>query len=193
MPRDTERARDEDVSVVGGGTSAGQAAVHLARTARSVSVVVGGDGLASTMSRYLLSRIEHRRNIEVVTNTEVTEIHGATSLDAVTLRDGRDGSERRVPVTAVYCMIGAEPCTEGYAAQLGMDAAGYVVCGEGAASANRGGPAGPDCGRTPLLLETVRPGVFAAGDVRSGATKRVSGAVGDGALAVRFAHQVLDV
>jgi thioredoxin reductase (NADPH) len=144
------------------------------------------------MSRYLLARIENRPNIEVMTSTEVTVVHGDGDVEAVTLRDRRDGTEQRVPVAAVFCMIGADPCTEGLSEILGLDAAGYVLCGEGAASAD-GDLCWPDGGRAPHLLETVRPGVFAAGDVRAGATKRVAGAVGDGALAVRFAHQVLDV
>ena len=189
MPADAERFRDEDVLVVGGGNSAGQAATHLARHARSVRVAVRGDGLSSTMSRYLVDRLERAPRVEVMTRTEVTELHGRGSLDAVTLRT--EGGEERVPVRAVFVMIGAEPGTEAVAGVLRVDAAGYLLCGPGAASCD-GRLAWPLADRAPSLLETVRPGVFAAGDVRAGATNRVAGAVGDGALATRFAYSVLD-
>ena len=190
MATDAERCRGEDVIVVGGGNSAGQAAVHLSRAARSVRVVVRRDGLASTMSHYLVDRIERSPTIELVPQTEITAVHGDGSVDAVTMRDRVTGSEERVPATAVFVMIGAEPCTEAVSGVVGVDQAGYVLCGEGAAE-HDGAHVWPEAGRTPHLLETVRPGVFAAGDVRAGAAKRVAGAVGDGALAVRFAHQVL--
>ncbi len=190
MATDAERCRGEDVIVVGGGNSAGQAAVHLSNGARSVRVVVRSDGLAATMSRYLLERLESRPNIEIVTGTEISAVHGDDGLEHADLRDRADGSVERVPVSAIFVMIGAEPCTEAVHMMLELDEAGYIRCGEGAANCD-----GPnrwrESGRPPHMLETVWPGVFAAGDVRAGATKRVAGAVGDGALAVRFAHQVL--
>jgi len=192
MPTDAERFRGEDVIVVGGGNSAGQAAVHLSRAARSVRVVVRGDGLAATMSRYLVDRLASRVNIEVVTHTEVVAVHGDERLESADLRDRRDGSMERVGTSGIFVMIGADPCTEAVHMVLGLDAAGYVECGD-AAAACTGPNRWPDRDRTPHLLETVWPGVFAAGDVRAGATKRVAGAVADGALAVRFAHEVLEV
>jgi thioredoxin reductase (NADPH) len=192
MTADAERCRDEDVIVVGGGNSAGQAAMHLGAKARSVRVVVRGAALESTMSHYLVDRIERSPRIEVVTGTEVTAVHGTATVEAVSLRDRADGAVRRVPATAVFVMIGAEPCTEAAQGMLALDAAGYLLCGVGAAACD-GHLSWPLSDREPHLLETVRPGVFAAGDVRSGASKRVAAAVGDGALAVRFAHEVLDV
>ena len=190
MASDAERCRDEDVIVVGGGNSAGQAAAHLSRTARSVRVVIRGDGLAATMSRYLLDRLEARPNVEIRTRTEVSAVHGNGSLDSADLRDRDSGDVERVDTSAVFVMIGADPCTEAVHMMLGLDEAGYIRCGENAADCD-----GPHrwrpTDRQPLLLETVWPGVFAAGDVRAGASKRVAGAVGDGALAVRFAHEVL--
>jgi thioredoxin reductase (NADPH) len=184
--------RGRHAFVVGGGNSAGQAAVHLSRAARSVRIVVRGDGLASTMSRYLVDRLAARTHVEVVTATEVVAVHGDERLESADLRDRRDGSIERVPVSGVFAMIGADPCTEAVYRVLGLDAAGYVACGEGAVQCT--GPNRWTVGdRQPHLLETVWPGVFAAGDVRAGATQRVTGAVGDGALAVRFAHQVLEV
>jgi thioredoxin reductase (NADPH) len=191
MATDAERCRGEDVIVVGGGNSAGQAAVHLASRARSVRVVVRGHGLKSTMSRYLVDRLESSPRIEVVTETEVSAVHGSATVESVSLRSRHDGTVERVAVTAVFVMIGADPCTEAATGILALDPAGYLLCGNGAANCD-GHLCWPLPDREPHLLETVRPGVFAAGDVRSGATKRVAGAVGDGALAVRFAHEVLD-
>ena len=190
MPTDAERCRGEDVIVVGGGNSAGQAAVHLSRGARSVRVVIRGEGLAATMSRYLVERLESRPNIELVTGTEVAAVEGNGRLEHAVLRNHADGRLERVDVTAVFAMIGAEPCTEAVHMMLDLDEAGYIRCGEGAAGCE-GPNRWPAGDRQPHLLETVWPGVFAAGDVRAGATKRVAGAVGDGALSVRFAHQVL--
>ena len=190
MASDAERWRDEDVIVVGGGNSAGQAAGYLSRTARSVRVVIRGDGLASTMSSYLLDRIEARPNVELMTRTEVSAVDGNGSLEYADLRNRDDGSIDRVATSAVFVMIGADPCTEAVQLMLDLDEAGYIRCGQAAAECD-GPHRWPLDDRQPQLLETVWPGVFAAGDVRAAATKRVAGAVGDGALAVRFAHQVL--
>jgi len=175
--------------VVGGGNSAGQAAVSLSNRARSVRVVVRGEALKSTMSHYLIDRIERSPRIEVMTGTEVTAVHGSATVESVTLR-GTDGSSEEVDCDAVYVMIGADPCTEASDGMLAVDDAGYLLCGEGAAACP-GHLCWPLQDREPHLLETIRPGVFAAGDVRAGAAKRVAGAVGDGALVVRFAYDVL--
>ncbi|MDW5598510.1 FAD-dependent oxidoreductase [Conexibacter stalactiti] len=189
MATDAERCRGEDVIVVGGGNSAGQAAVHLASRARSVRIVVRGEALKSTMSHYLVDRIERSPRIEVMTRTEVATVDGAATVESVTLRD-RDGATETVPASALFVMIGANPCTEASTGMLAVDPAGYLLCGGGAAAC--GGHLGwPLAEREPHMLETVRPGVFAAGDVRAGASKRVAGAVGDGAMVVRFAHEVL--
>ena len=149
MASDAERCRGEDVIVVGGGNSAGQAALHLARGARSVRIVVRGDGLAATMSRYLLERIEARPNIEIVTRTEIGAVDGDGRLESAELRD-RDGSVRRVAVTAVFVMIGADPCTEAVQMMLSLDEAGYIRCGDGAAGVRRARTAGgrPTASRT---------------------------------------------
>jgi thioredoxin reductase (NADPH) len=190
MATDAERARGEDVIVVGGGNSAGQAAVHLASRARSVRVVVRGKALKSTMSQYLVDRIERSKQIEVMTETEISAVHGTATVETVSLLDRRDGSVQDVPCTAVFVMIGADPCTEATTGILAVDPAGYLLCGSGAAGCE-GHLRWPLADREPSLLETTRPGVFAAGDVRADASKRVAGAVGDGALVVRFAHEVL--
>ena len=190
MATDAERCRDEDVIVVGGGNSAGQAATHLASRARSVRVVVRGAALKSTMSQYLVDRIERSPRIEVMTDTEVSAVQGSATVESVTLVDRRDGRVQDVSATAVFVMIGADPCTEAVTGILAVDAAGYLLCGTGAAKAD-GHLCWPLPDREPHLLETVRPGVFAAGDVRSGASNRVAGAVGDGGMVVRYAHEVL--
>jgi thioredoxin reductase (NADPH) len=190
MPTDAERCRDEDVVVVGGGNSAGQAAVHLATRARSVRIVVRGTGLKSTMSQYLVDRIERSPRIEVLTETEIAAVNGNGTVQSVSLRDRGADTRSELPTSAVFVMIGAEPCTEAATGILALDPGGYLLCGAGAAGCDNHlrWPLGD---REPHLLETVRPGVFAAGDVRAGASKRVAGAVGDGGMAVRFAHDVL--
>jgi thioredoxin reductase (NADPH) len=190
MATDAERCRGEDVIVVGGGNSAGQAATHLASRARSVRVVVRGAALKSTMSHYLVDRIERSPRIEVMTETEVSAVHGSATVESVTLVDRRGGNVQDVTATAVFVMIGADPCTEAATGILAVDAAGYLLCGTGAATSG-GHLCWPLPDREPHLLETVRPGVFAAGDVRSGASNRVASAVGDGGMVVRYAHEVL--
>ena len=189
MSTDAERARDKDVVVVGGGNSAGQAAASLATRARSVRVVVRGEALKATMSHYLIERIERSPRIEVMTETEVAAVHGTATVESVTLRDP-DGNSEEVDCDAVYVMIGAAPCTEASEGMLAVDDAGYLLCGEAAARCP-GHLCWPLADRDPHLLETIRPGVFAAGDVRAGASNRVAGAVGDGALVVRFVYDVL--
>src|ERR687894_199102 len=161
MSTDAERARDKDVVVVGGGNSAGQAAVHLAGRARSVRVVVRGETLKATMSHYLRDRLERSARIEVMTETELTAVHGSATVESVTLRDRRDGSSEEVACTAVYVMIGADPCTEASDGVLAVDPAGYLLCGQGAADCP-GHLHWPLADRGPHLLETVRPGVFTA-------------------------------
>lgn len=141
------------------------------------------------MSQYLIDRIEAAKRIEVMTETEVVAVHGSATVESASLRD-RTGSVVRVNATAVFVMIGAVPCSEPAAGMLALDPSGYLLCGEGAAACHSH-LSWPLVERQPHLLETVRPGVFAAGDVRAGALNRVASAVGDGALAVRFVHDVL--
>jgi thioredoxin reductase (NADPH) len=142
------------------------------------------------MSHYLVDRIERSPQVEVMTETEISAVQGNSTVESVTLRDNRDDSTEQVDCTAVYVMIGADPCTEASQGMLAVDPAGYLLCGAGAAECP-GHLCWPLSDREPHLLETIRPGVFAAGDVRAGASKRVAGAVGDGALVVRFAYDVL--
>src|SRR5262249_15203920 len=129
MPTDVERCRGEDVVVVGGGNSAGQAATQLASRARSVRVAVRGQALKATMSHYVVDRIERSPQIEVMTETEVVEVHGSATVESVSLRDRRDGSVERVDCTAVFVMIGGDPCTEAARGMLALDPGGYLLCG----------------------------------------------------------------
>jgi thioredoxin reductase (NADPH) len=184
------QASGEEVVVVGGGNSAGQAVVNLASYARRIHLVVRRS-LSATMSRYLIDRIEAAENVVIREACEVKALHGGDELEAVTIID-RAGSERRLEATAVFAMIGAAPRTEDLAGLVGLDDKGFIVTGEDARlhqsfAEHRNGD-----DRRPLLLETTRPDVFAAGDVRSGSTKRVSAAVGDGALVVRSIHEALN-
>jgi thioredoxin reductase (NADPH) len=191
MGIDAERCRGEDVVVVGGGNSAGQAAAYLALRARSVRIVVRGPTLKSTMSQYLVDRLKRSPRIEVMTETEVVAVNGSATVESVTTSDRRDGSTSELPTTAVFVMIGADPRTEATTGMLPVDSAGYILCGAEAAQ-HDGHLRWPVSNREPHMLETTRPGVFVAGDVRTGASNRVAAAVGDGTMAVRFVHDVLD-
>ena len=184
------QASDEDVVVVGGGNSAGQAVVNLTSYASRIHLVVRRS-LTATMSSYLIDRIDGAGNVEIHEGFEVKALHGVDDLETVTIV-GRDQTERRVDATAVFAMIGASPRTEDLDGLVGLDDKGFIVTGEDARrhpsfAEHRGGSDGQ-----PLLLETTRPDVFAVGDVRSGSTKRVASAVGDGALVVRSMHEALN-
>jgi thioredoxin reductase (NADPH) len=184
------QASDEEVVVVGGGNSAGQAVVNLTAYARRIHLVARR-GLSATMSRYLIDRIEAAGNVEIHEGHEVKALHGDDGLEAVTVV-GRDKSERRLNATGVFAMIGASPRTEDLGGLVGLDDKGFIVTGEDARHHQSFAEHRDGDGRQPLLLETTRPDVFAAGDVRSGSTKRVASAVGDGALVVRSLHEALN-
>jgi thioredoxin reductase (NADPH) len=156
-----------------------------------VRVVVRGSTLKSTMSHYLVDRIKRSPRIEIMTETEIVAVNGSATVESVTLVDRRDDSVHEVPAIAVFVMIGADPCTEATTGVAAVDPAGYLLCGPGAAASD-GYLRWPLSDREPYLLETTRPGVFAAGDVRAGASKRVAAAVGDGTMVVRFVHNVVD-
>jgi len=171
----------ESVYIVGGGNSAGQAALHLARFACTVRILVRGDGLAATMSQYLIDAIDRDPNVRVLTRTEVVAGHGAGRLEQLELRTP-DGIET-VSAAALIVLIGAHPHTEWLPEEIARDEWGYVVTGRDAA--------GWPLDRAPLPLETTLPGVFAAGDVRARSVKRVASAAGSGALAVSDVHTYL--
>jgi thioredoxin reductase (NADPH) len=184
--------RGEHVLVVGGGNSAGQAALHFSAYASRVSIVIRGDSLKETLSHYLIERIKTTPNIEVLTRTEVSALHGDETLREVTLRDNTTGAERRVQTRWLFVCIGGEPQTH-WAEAIGMrrDEAGYIVTGPDL-SPHGERVAGWPLDRDPYFLETSIPGAFAIGDVRHNAVRRVASAVGEGAMAVAFVHRYLD-
>jgi thioredoxin reductase (NADPH) len=185
---EAQQCSGEDVVVVGGANSAGQAVVKLADYAREVHVVARRP-LEAAMSRYLVDQIEAKSNVRVWSGCEVRSLEGDEKLEAVVISGA--GPDRRVETSALFAMIGASPRSEGLVQFVGQDDKGFVVTGEEA----RRHPDFPrhwnGADRGPLLLECTRPGVFAIGDVRTGSTKRVAAAVGDGALVVRSIHASL--
>ena len=180
--------KDEDVYVVGGANSAGQAALYFARYARKVTMLVRGPGLTATMSKYLIDEIGKTSNIELEAHTQVVEAFGGDRLEGIRLM-GPDG-ERRVPASSLFVFIGAAPGTSWLPNCLLRDGNGFLLAGpdlraDGKPLAGWGEP------REPFLLESSVPGIFVAGDVRHGSIKRVASAVGEGSIAVQFAHQYL--
>jgi thioredoxin reductase (NADPH) len=180
-----------DVCVVGGGNSAGQAALHLARYAASVTMLVRGQSLESTMSEYLVTEINNASNIAVRLRTEIIDGGGNSHLETLTVRDSAAGTVSNLPASAVFLLIGAQPSTEWLAGTVQRDDQGYLLTGRDLKPPD-GSPTAWPLKRSPLLLETSLPGVFAAGDVRAGSTKRVASAVGEGAIAVRLIHEWLN-
>jgi thioredoxin reductase (NADPH) len=171
---------------VGGGNSAGQAAVFLSGHARQVLLLIRGDDLHKNMSSYLVHRIEQTPNIELVCNTTIRRMNGDTHLGSVDMVNSKTGEERTVETPGVFSFIGADPRTIWLPPEIERDAKGFVQTGADVARSRYWTTA-----RHPFLLETSRPGVFAAGDVRSGSVKRVASAVGEGAMAVQFVHECL--
>jgi thioredoxin reductase (NADPH) len=180
----------QDVCVVGAGNSAAQAALHLARYAASVTLLVRGPDLGASMSDYLVQEIEQAPNVAVRLRTRVVDGLGGHRLEGLVLRCRDDGSTEEVPAAALFVMIGGEPRTE-WLSGVERDDRGYVLTGHDLLGPD-GLPAGWPLKRPPLLLETSIPGVFAAGDVRHRSVKRVASAVGEGAVAVQLVHQYLD-
>lgn len=181
--------RGADVAVVGGGNSAGQASVHLAKFARRVLHLVRGDSLAGSMSDYLIQEIARQPNIELQLRSEVIDADGERGLREVRVRDRGSGTTQRVPVAALFVMIGVRPHTEWLQGVVARDAKGSVLTGRDLDERARAGFEA----REPLPYETSLPGVFAAGDVRAGSTKRLSSAVGEGAGAIRSVHDYLQL
>ena len=175
-----------DVHVVGAGNSAGQAALHFASHARSVTVLCRSDTLEKSMSQYLIDQLANRSNIQVVTNSEVVALHGDGALEAIDIQDGAAGTTARIETGGLFILIGADAETAWLPPEIALDSKGYVLTGSDVRAADRW-----ELERDPFLLETSVPGIFACGDVRLGPVKRVAAAVGEGSMAIAFVHQYL--
>ncbi len=185
-PNEAQICRGAEVVVVGGGNSAGQAAVFLSGQARKVCLVVRGGDLYKSMSSYLARRIEQTKNIELLCNTTVRRMDGNGHLTGVELANSETGEARTMQTPALFSFIGAVPRSEWLPPEIETDGKGFVRTGPTLAQSSHW-----SARRTPFLLETSRPGVFAAGDVRSGSVKRVASAVGEGSMVVQFVHEYL--
>jgi thioredoxin reductase (NADPH) len=187
-PDDALAYSGRDVVVVGAANSGGQAALHLAERARRVTIVCRGDSLARRMSRYLISRIEAADNIDVRLQTEVRRADGDGRLEQLVLRDRSTGDSTIVQADGLFVLIGGEPLTSGVEGWLQRDEHGFLVTGPDALEGDAGRLRWP-LERAPMILESSEPGVFVAGDVRHGSSKRVASAVGEGAMAVLLVHR----
>ncbi len=176
--------RNETVIVVGSGNSAGQAAMFLSDGARKVLLVVRGDDITKKMSDYLSRRVQAQKNIEILYRTEVRRMSGGQKLEEVELENTKTGERRVIKTPAVFSMIGAKPCTEWLPAEIARDDRGFIKTGTAVADE----PAWRASKRQPTPMETSLPGIFAAGDVRSGSVKRCAAAVGEGGMAVAGIH-----
>ena len=182
--------KGEIVYVIGGANSAGQAAINFAKYAERVVVLVRGDGLASTMSQYLIDQIQQTLNIQIWTHASVAEVHGEKRLKEISVLCSDTSKVERVPASAMFIFIGAMPTTDWLAGMVERDERGFVLTGP---DLMHGGerPKGWPLERDPFLLETNVPGLFAVGDVRHGSVKRVASGVGEGSVVVQFIHQYL--
>ena|SRR5215207_3509252 len=196
---------DEDVYMIGGANSAGQAAIYFSKYARKVTMLVRADSLSKGMSQYLADQILKTENIKVWLNSSVVEVKGENRLEAITIYDSIRGEKQAVPAYALFIFIGAQPHTDWLAGTVKRDANGFILTGpdliidngqsnsnnNNNSNSNSNRPKGWNLDRQPFLLETNIPGIFAAGDVRSGSVKRVASGVGEGSIAIQFVHQYL--
>ncbi|MEP7075476.1 MAG: FAD-dependent oxidoreductase [Acidobacteriota bacterium] len=187
---ESQLCRGEEVIVVGGGNSAGQAAVFLSQTCKRVNLLIRSEGLAKTMSRYLIRRIEQSPRIVLRPHTEIVELSGDAHLEKVSWRNNQTEESESHAIRHVFVMAGAVPNTGWLEGCVARDANGFIKTGPDLSDEDLA-EAGWDSTRQPMLLETSLPGVFAVGDVRSGSTKRVAAAVGEGSIAVALVQQVL--
>jgi thioredoxin reductase (NADPH) len=178
---EAQACRGDPVAVVGGGNSAGQAALFLSRGSAEVHVIIGGETLETSMSRYLVDEIERNSRIATMPRTQVTALLGKDQLEGVELLDTRRQRTSALAVRGLFIFIGARPSTQWLGGQLAEDTCGFLLTGGDIPEARL-----DEAGRMPLFLETSRPGVFAVGDVRSGSVKRAATAIGEGSMAVRL-------
>jgi thioredoxin reductase (NADPH) len=182
--------RDEDVYIVGGANSAGQAAMFFSGQARKVSLLCRSDNLRKSMSEYLVKQIEDRENVEVLVNSSVSAVEGGEHLEKVSIDNSATGETETVPANSLFIFIGAAPKTGWLDGTVERDERGFILSGPDLMP-DRKRPKGWQPDRDPFLLETSVPGIFVAGDVRHGSIKRCASAVGEGSIAVQFVHQYL--
>lgn len=182
--------RDEEVYIIGGANSAGQAAMFFSKYAKRVVMLVRGPSLAATMSQYLIDQIEKTANIDTSFQSRVTEVHGEERLEAISLTCDRTGTTSRVSCVSLFIFIGAQPATAWLDGVIERDERGFILTGQDLMKDHKR-PKGWNLDRDPGLLETNVPGVFAVGDVRHGSIKRVASGVGEGSVAIQFVHQYL--
>lgn len=187
---ESQLCKGDEVAVVGGGNSAGQAAVFLAQTTKHVHMLVRSDGLAASMSRYLIRRIEENPSITLRTHTEIVSLDGAHHLERVGFRNNKTQQFETLDLKHVFVMTGAEPNTSWLNSCLALDRNGFIKTGPELSAEDLSNAKWP-VDRRPYLLETSLPGVFAVGDVRADNVKRVASAVGEGSIAISFVHRVL--
>src|SRR5215211_2324487 len=188
---DALSVKGEDVFMVGGANSAGQAAIHFAKYAKTVTLLVRGDTLNKSMSRYLIYQINETPNIRILLNSKVKEVHGENRLEFITITNTQTRQLQTVPASGLYIFIGAVPHTDAAVGLIERDANGFILTGQDLMQNGHMRPRGWTLDRQPFLLETNVPGIFAAGDVRHGSTKRVATGVGEGSIAVQLALQYL--
>jgi thioredoxin reductase (NADPH) len=188
---DALSVKGEDIFMVGGANSAGQAAIHFAKYAKTVTLLVRGDSLNKSMSRYLIHQINETPNVRILLNSKVTEVHGENRLEFITITNTQTRQLQTVPTSGLYIFIGAVPHTDAAIGLIERDANGFILTGQDLMQNGDMRPRGWTLDRPPFLLETNVPGIFAAGDVRHGSTKRVATGVGEGSIAVQLAHQYL--
>ncbi|GGR05930.1 FAD-dependent oxidoreductase [Deinococcus ruber] len=178
--------RGKHVYLIGGGNSAGQAAMYFSSYAETVTLLIRADQIEKSMSQYLIEQLRGKQNVSVCLNCQVTELHGDTQLSAITVRDSRDGHERTLETDALFVFIGADARTDWLPDTVKRDEHGYLCTGLDLLAAGGWTPE-----RDPFLLETSLPGVFAVGDVRRGSIKRVASGVGEGSMSIALIHQYL--
>ncbi|MCB0283171.1 MAG: FAD-dependent oxidoreductase [Calditrichaeota bacterium] len=183
--------KDKDIIIVGGANSAGQAAMYFSRFAKTVTIIIRSDSISKSMSHYLVDQIEATSNIKIRVKTEIIEAIGSNKLETIKLRDRQQNIEETLDLNMVFIFIGAFPHTDWLGENIARDSNGFILCGSHiqAHEKFRNISIGE---RTPYLLETSIPGIFAAGDVRHGSVKRVASSVGEGSMAVMFVHQYLN-
>lgn len=183
--------KDQDVYIVGGANSAGQAAIHFSKYAKHVTLLVRDNSLSKKMSQYLIHQINETDNINVWLDSAVTEVKGENKLEAITVTNLVTREQQTVPAAGLFIYIGAEPHTEWLDKIIQRDAHGFILTGQDLIQNELQRPQDWSLDRQPFLLETNVPGIFTAGDVRHGSIKRIAAAVGEGSTAIQLIHQYL--